>query len=193
MILYVKFIQIYIIHKFKKNLCIYFQSEHKSHDLINLYKFKYSEESKNKLEEEIKNIEINIKNLDVLKENIINEINKLKESSELEMKFIKILLYTYQYEEKQNNINYNVIQNLKNFEKIFKSNKIELYERVYKEVNKYIYLLQQLQNIKPNSIKNNFKTLKNHKNQVNHLSILNDGRLISCGSDSLLNIYKKDS
>ena len=107
----------------------------------------YSEESKNKLEEEIKNIEIKIKNLDIIKENIINEINKLKESSELEMKFIKILLYTYQYEEKQNNLNYNVIQNLKNFEKIFKSNKIELYERVYKEGNKYIYLLQNLQKI----------------------------------------------
>ena len=77
----------------------------------------YSEESKNKLEEEIKNIEIKINNLDIIKDKIINEINKLKELSELEIKFIKILLYTYQYEEKQKNINYNIIQNLKNLKK----------------------------------------------------------------------------
>ena len=81
------------------------------------------------------------KNLNIIKENIINEINKLKELSELEMKFIKILLYTYQYEVKQNNLNYNIIQNLKNFEKIFITNKKELYERLNKEGNKYIYLL----------------------------------------------------
>ncbi len=91
--------------KCKKNLCVYCQSEHESHDLINLYKFNYSKESKNKLEEEIKNIEIKINNLDIIKDKIINEINKLKELSELEIKFIKILLYTYQYEEKHNNIN----------------------------------------------------------------------------------------
>ena len=49
----------------------------------------------------------------------------------------------------------------------------------------------KLQNIKSNSFKNNFKTLKNHTYIVYHLSKLNDGRLISCGGDCLLNIYKK--
>ena len=179
--------------KCKKNLCIYCKSKHEFHDLIDLSKFNYSEESKNKLEEEMKNIEIKIKNLDIIKKNIINEIDKIKESSELEMKFIKILLYTYKYEENQNNLNYNIIQNLKNFEKIFKSNKIFIYERVYEEGNKYISLLQNLQNIKSNSFKNNFKTLKNHTNSVYYLSKLNDGRLISSSDDCLLNIYKKDS
>ena len=47
--------------------------------------------------------------------------------------------------------------------------------------------------IKSNSFKNNFKTLKIHTSYVYHLSKLNDGRLISCGADWLLNIYKKDS
>ena len=51
----------------------------------------------------------------------------------------------------------------------------------------------KLQNIKSNSFKNNFKTLKNHTSEVYYLSQLNDGRLISCGADWLLNIYKKDS
>ena len=55
----------------------------------------------------------------------------------------------------------------------------------------------KLQNIKSNSfknnLKNNFKTLQNHTLMVFNLSKLNDGRLISCGGDGLLNIYKKDS
>ena len=46
---------------------------------------------------------------------------------------------------------------------------------------------------KPNPFKNNFKILKYHSLCVNYLSKLNDGRLISCGDDCLLNIYKKDS
>ena len=56
------------------------------------------------------NIENKIKNLDNLKQNLISEIDKLKESSELEIKFIKILLFYYKYEEKQNNLNYIIIQ-----------------------------------------------------------------------------------
>ncbi len=66
-----------------------------------------------------------------------------------------------------------------------------LYEES-KEGNKYISFLQNLQNIYSNSMKNNFKTLY-HKSQINYLSILTDGRLISCSSDKSLNIYKKDT
>ena len=40
------------------------------------------------------NTENKIKNLDNLKQNLISEIDKLKESSELEIKFIKILLFS---------------------------------------------------------------------------------------------------
>ena len=36
----------------------------------------------------------------------------MKKSSETEMKFFKILTHTFKYEESQNNLNYNVIQNL---------------------------------------------------------------------------------
>ena len=179
--------------KCKKNLCIYCQQEHKYHDLINLSELNYSEESKKKLEEEIRNFENKINNLDIIKQNIITEINKLKESNELEMKFIKILLYSYEYEENLNNLNYNIIQNLKNFEKKFKSNKIEIYERVYNEGKKYISLIQNLQNKKSNSFTNNFKILKNHTSYIYHIDKLNDGRLISCSDDKSLNIYKKDS
>ena len=114
----------------KINLCIYCKSKHNYHDLINLSELNYSEESKKKLEEEINNIEKKIQNLDELKKKIILQIEQF------EIKFIKILLFTYQYEENYHNLNFNVIQNLKNFEKTFKSNKIEIYEKIYKEGNK---------------------------------------------------------
>ena len=60
--------------KCKKNLCIYCNTEHESHDVINLSKFNFSDESKNKLEELIKNIEKKIKDLDVIKQDIILKI-----------------------------------------------------------------------------------------------------------------------
>ena len=78
--------------KCNKNLCIYCYSQHKSHDLINLSEVNYSEESKIKIEEQIKNIEKKIIDLDVIKEEIISEIDKLKKSNELEIKFFKILI-----------------------------------------------------------------------------------------------------
>ena len=170
----------------KKNLCINCKIEHQFHNLINLSKFNFSEESKKQLLVEMKNLEIKINNLDILKQNIISQINKLKETSELELKLIKILLYTYQYEENQKNLNFNIIQNLKNIKKTFK-----IYEKIYNEGNKYISLLHNLKN--KNSFKINFKILKKHTSWISHLSKLNDGRLISCSGDYSLNIYKNET
>ena len=90
--------------KCKKNICVYCKEKHEFHDLIDLSKFKYTDEAKNKLDEEIKNMELKIINLDKIKEEIINKIDNLKKSSELEMKFIKILLLSYKCEEKRNNL-----------------------------------------------------------------------------------------
>ena len=54
---------------------------HESHDVIELSKYNYSEESKNKLEELIKNIENKIKDLDVIKKDIILKDGRLASSS----------------------------------------------------------------------------------------------------------------
>jgi hypothetical protein len=83
------------------------------------------------------------------------------------MKFVEILLNTYQYEENQKNINYITIHNLKNFVNKFKPNKKNIYERVYKEDNKYIYFLRNIK-YKSNSFNNNCKKLKNHTDSVYH-------------------------
>ena len=181
--------------KCNKNICIYCNNQHKSHEIINLSEFNIPEESKNKLETIIKNIEKKILDLDVIKEEIISEINNLKKSNELEMKFFKILINTFHYEESQKNINYYIIQNIKNFEEIFISDKIKLYEKVFKEGTKYISFLQNIRknNNENNLIKNNFKTLNNHTGYVLYLTVLKDGRLISSSGDKLINIYRKDS
>ena len=181
--------------KCKKNLCIYCFPKHKAHELINLSEFNYSEESKNILEEQIKIIEKKIIDLDIIKEEVISETDKLKKSIELEMKFFKILVNTFKYEEIQNNINYNIIQNLKNFEEIFGLNKIQMFEKIFKEGKKYISFLQNMRESigQTNLLKHMFKTLNNHTNSVLHLYQLKDGRLISSSSDHSLNIYKKDT
>ena len=46
------------------------------------------------------------------------------------------------------------------------------YEESKEGNNKYFSFLQNLQNIYSNSMKNNFKTLSNHKSQINYLSTL---------------------
>jgi len=136
-----------------------------------------------------------IEDLDIIKQNIVDEIEKLKKSSETEIKFFKILIHTFKFEERQNNLNYNVIQNLKNFDEVFSLNKSQIYEQIYKEGIKYISFLQNIyQNpFQTNLFKNNFKTINNHSNSIMHLSKLKDGRLISSLYDCTLNIYKKDS
>ncbi len=140
----------------------------------------------------MKNLENKYEYLEEIKQKIILEIDKLKELNKLEIKFIKLLISTYQYEQSLHNLNYQTIKNIKNAEKMFRL-KIELFERIYNESNKYISFLHDLPNIKSNSLQNNFKTLNNHKHYVYLVSKLNDGRLISCSYDNSLNIYDKDS
>ena len=149
----------------KKNICIYCFNQHKSHEIINLSEFNISKESK--IKTIIKDIEKNILDLDVLKEEIIYKINNLKKSKELEMKFFKLLFNTFHYEESQKNINYYIIQNITNFEEII-SDKIILYEKVFIEGKKYISYLQKIRknNNETNLIKNNYKTLNNHTDRI---------------------------
>ena len=107
--------------------------------MINLSKF-YLEESKSNIEEQIKNIEKNIIDLDIIKEEIISEIDKLKKSNDLEMKFYKKLINTFKYEESQNNLNYNVIQNLELLMKYLEYIKFKYLKKyLKKEKNMFLF------------------------------------------------------
>ena len=178
--------------KCRKNLCIYCLKNHRPHELINLSETYFSKNSKLSIKEEIIKVENQIKELDIIEEKLIKEIKKLKESTQLEIRFLKILLKSYEYEENKRNLNYNIIQNLKNCDKIFRANKIPFYEKLYKDGSNLLQNLQNLKNIN-SSFPTNYKTLKNHTSYVNHILKLSDGRLISCSNDDSINIYKKDS
>ena len=169
----------------KKNLCIYCQDQHKTHKMITLSNSFYSEEDKIKLKDKMKDIENQINNLDIMKQNIIDLINKLKKVCELEIKFFEILFYSYEQEEKQNNLNYNIIENLKDFENKVDSNKNKIYQRVYDEGNNYIsFIKRSSMNINSNPFKNNFLKFEDHTDFISYIDVLKDRRLISCSFDN---------
>ena len=173
----------------KKNLCIFCRKSHYYHDIIDLSGFSFSSESKKKLEEKVKKIESQLNCLNTL----IKRIIEIKKNSEFEIIYYKILLFTYQFEQKQNNINFNLVQNLRNFEKNINPDINNIYDIIYQQGIKFISLFDKLENYESNSMTNNYKTLKNHSSTIYYLAKLNDGRLASCSDDYCLNIYKLET
>ena len=151
-----------------------------------MIQYKNSYGTINKLDEKIKNIEKKINNLEGIKKTIITQIDKFKKIYELEIKFFNVLLNTFKYEENQNNINYNIIENIKNFDEIYTITKFKIFDIINREGNKFISFLQSL------GFQNCFKQLYPHMNWIYQLSALKDGRLASC-YDCTLNIHKKDT
>ena len=97
----------------KNNLYIYCKVNHKSHQLIDISELKYIQSQKHNLEKDIFTLENKLNSLSEMKHKIVHFIDSLKKSRELELKFIKLLLSTYQYEENHYNLNFYVMQNLK--------------------------------------------------------------------------------
>ena len=86
-------------------------------------------------------------------------------------------------------MNYNVIQNLKNIQNNYSNNKFHILEKIIEKSKKFITFIQNIQNSKEmNSLKCK-KIIKSHSKSVNHISILQDGRLASCSSDNSFIIY----
>lgn len=71
---------------------------------------------------------------------------------------------------------------MKNFDKVFRANKIQFYEKIYHDGSNFLDNLENLKNIN-SSFPKHYKTLKNHSSSVNYISKLSDGRLISCSDD----------
>ena len=169
------------------NLCCFCKQKHNNHNLIDLMDFNLSKDLKEKLEEEIEDLDYKIKNINNVKQKIISLIGKNIELIENEMKFCKMLLNSFLYEERQKNLNFYVMKNLKKIS----YNLIKDYTKIYGEEDKFIIFLQNLRN--SNNIKTVFKSLHNHTDTINYLDQLKDGRLVSCSDDYSLNIYKKNS
>ena len=170
----------------KKNICIYCKKEHIFHQLILLPDFDFDE--KLNLKNKIKNFELMLKNLDKIKEKLLYLINKLKDLTNLELKYLEKLISTYEYEKNQKNINFNVINNIKLWEE---SSKLNQLESLLNEGKKYINLLKNYIEYHLDNIENCITIIKGHSKSITHLDKLKDGRLISSSLDFSLNIYKK--
>ena len=139
----------------KANLCVYCIKEHKEHKIINLENIIMTENEINEFMNKINKIKNITNKIEDIKNNIIKELDKFKEINNLEIQFISELLGTFEYENKKNNINYNVIQNLKNYEKKYNMQKYNILEEVFNESENYINFLKKEKSYKKvlNSIK----------------------------------------
>ena len=171
----------------KKNLCMFCRNEHNSHDIIDLINFKNSFNLK-QLEEKIKSVEKKLADLELIKNRVIKEVDKIKNSSELEIKYFNILLNTFKYEEMQNNMNYNIIQNMKNFDEAFNIlDKINI-DKINKKFEKFFSSLESL------NFQKYIKTINLYPGGgIFCLCLLKDGRMLACRGCGTINVLKKDT
>ena len=174
-----------------KNLCIYCKFSHSNHHLIDLSQKNFSNDIKNKFHNINIYLQSKISELNVL----ILKFNSILENMTKKYNIFKIYSYlisTYEFEETQNNLNYYIIENLNNFNKIYESNSLNTFEFIN---NEYKNLLSITKEIYDQKIPTNFlfKELKTHKDWICYLHKLKDGRLVSCSGDKTLKIYNKNS
>ena len=171
----------------EKNICSFCKKDHKGHNFINLYDFDVSDNTIMNFKKEIEELKEKINNLDLIKTLLDSAFEDLRMLNDFEIKLREIILNTYLYENRQKNLNYYVIKNLKNCQ-LTNINKIEYYNTIYNEGDNYI---QKLKNMKEIQI-HNFLTIFNEKS-INYCQQLKDGRLAICNSENELKIYDIDN
>ena len=132
----------------KRNLCVYCVNEHENHKKVSLSNTIFSKDEKNELIYKINEFKESINEIDKIKNDIIKELEKYKENNLILIKFIEDLLGTYEYEDKNNNMNYNEIQNLKNIQNNYSNNKFHILEKIIEKSRKFITFIQNIQNSK---------------------------------------------
>ena len=182
----------YYCYKCEKNICEYCKISHLNHCLKNINDYFLSENNKNKIKLRINEMENSLEKIEELKNSLIKEFNNFMEDTNYKIEFLNNLLYTYEYYEKNHNLNYYSINNLKNFSNDFINFQIDLFKSLNNEGNKLLIFIQKKSNEYLNKLKTCSKIILKHKLLVNQMEILKDGRLISCSEDSI-KIYKKDS
>ena len=174
---------------------------------------KYLEELSNKYIYQKQKFEYLLNYIDKLKrdideyfEKMEKKLSKLFEINEQELKLVEKIINSYKLqcgtnvEVKENLINLANIQEMDiNFEKLNSRIVSPLQKMclVDEFINKNFYFINSNEpkkeiKEKKYNIQNNYITLKNHKFSVEHLCILNDGRLSSSSADKSLIIYSKE-
>ena len=126
------------------------------------------------------------------------------EMNETELKLSKKLINSYKaqsgmnYELKENLLNLANIKEINlNLEKLMsrKSNPLERLYYIDKLVTEKFFFISEIKKIEndiTNNIQNCYNTLNFHKYNIEHLTLLKDGRLSSCSSDKSIIIYSKE-
>ena len=176
------------------NICsICKEKEHKNHKLQLISNYILSEDIKLEIDKTIKEIlEIKTK-MDSVQKSINESFNKIKSNSLNVIQFMQHLVYTYNYEQLYNNLNFYVINNLKTFKKNIELQIENEFNAIFQSSDKFIKFLKNIENINNNKLKNNTKTLKNHNREIKNVILLSDGRLSSCSYDNSIIIYNKDN
>jgi len=130
-------------------------------------------------------------------ENFKNKIKLIEEAySEfekninLQVSLINNLIDTYSYEKNYNNYNYEIIQNIKNIEKIkFSSPDFSSCKNIFEKSEMFISFYKNFKIYKSKII----NTLSNHSDAVNQIILLKDGRIASSSNDKSILIYNKEN
>ena len=197
-----------------KNICLLCLNNHQQHNIILLSQIFINDDYL----QIIKNKENDIFKIKNIKNEIIEELKKqIKLIENIYLKYeknmnllsclINNLMNTYIYEKKLNNYNYEIIENLKLIEKIkFPIIDFGNCKNIYEKSEKFIsfYNIKEDNKINDNNkIKENIKkfnilnnkisnTLNYHKDYVNQIILLKDGRIASSSSDNSIIIYNKE-
>ena len=176
------------------NICsICKEKEHKYHKLQLISSYILGEDIKLEIDLAIKEIlEIKTK-MNSIQKSINEAFEKIKNNSLNVIQFMKHLLYAYNYEVTYNNLNFNVINNLKSFKKNIEFQIENVFKTIFPTSDKYIKFLKRIENINENKLKNNTKTLNYHNREIRNVIFLSDGRLSSCSYDNSIIIYNKNN
>ncbi len=170
----------------KMNLCVLCKDDHIGHDLIELSKLKITSEEKKDILKNISDVESIVKNIEELKNEFIKFISAYQDSNLIEIKFLKYLFDTYEYNEMRNNMNYNIYNNLKSCNNKFKLTRLKTFDQVYNKLLENVSLLKDIQ-------QGCIKTINDNKEWISHLELLKDGRIASSSGDGTIKIYKNDN
>ena len=175
----------------KKNICMLCLKEHNDHQIYSLSKYLSSENVENfdnkinEVKNEIEKIKKEIieelsKELDLIKHIYLNYVKNMN----MKFSLINNLIDTYNFEKKLNNYNYEIIENLKNIDKI----KFE-----YPDFSNCKNIFEKYKNgVIQNLNSNKSQTLEKHTNIVNQIILLKDGRIASSSDDKSILIYNKE-
>ena len=173
----------------KNNLCCFCVNEHYNHNIINFSEINFTDEKIKELIDKLNELKNSIIKLDEIKNIIIKEIDKLKENNNKEIKFIFDLFKTFEFEMKNKNMNYNVFQNLKNFQNKLVINKFDFIEKISIKSQNFIDFLKNIKCSKDFKSLQFKKDIKSHSDMIYHIAQLKDGRIASCSKDKKLIIY----